>query len=124
VSTSRRVVVRFLDDAAFDSVDGLPEPHAEVAWELLDHLQRNPYYGKDLDYRPETGGLTGSRSFYVVDFDRQSVTDYPPPYRLVYRLLPDERNPEVAEVIWAGPRDDLEVYRVAVSRLLRQPPRS
>lgn len=114
-----RVVVEFLDDAAFESVDRLPEPHREIAWELLDHLRDAPQFGKPLEASTRTGDLSSARSLYVIDFEQKQI-DWPPPYRIVYRLLPSEATPEKAQVIWAGRRDDLEVYRVAARRLARQ----
>ena len=114
-----KFVVEFLDDAAFESVERLPEPHREVAWELLDHLRGAPRYGKPLEARVATGDLAEARSLYVIDFERQQI-DWPPTYRIVYRLLPSETEPAKAQVIWAGRRDDLEVYRVAARRLSRE----
>jgi hypothetical protein len=113
-----RVAVEFLDDAAFDSVQALSDPHLDVAWELLEHLADAPFYGKPLEAAAATGDLTGTRSLYVIDFD-QTTIGWPPPYRIVYRLLPGERAPERAQVIWAGRRDDLAVYRTAARRLGR-----
>jgi hypothetical protein len=110
--------VEFLDDAAFMSVDALPEPHCSIAWELLDHLRRNPRYGKPLEANVATGDLSDARSLYVIDFDHERV-GWPPPYRIVYRLLPSEKHVELAQVIWAGERDSLHVYRVAARRLGR-----
>lgn len=114
-----RVVVEFLDDAAFESVDRLPEPHREIAWELLDHLREAPQFGKPLEASAKTGDLSSARSLYVIDFEQRQV-EWPPPYRIVYRLVPTEAQPEKAQVIWAGRRDDLEVYRVAARRLSRE----
>jgi hypothetical protein len=113
-----KIIVEFLHDAAFESVERLPEPHREVAWELLDHLRNAPRYGKQLEARGETGALSGARSLYVIDF-KQRQNERPPAYRVVYRLLPSEADPVKAQVIWAGQRDDLEVYRVAARRLSR-----
>lgn len=115
---SSRYVVEFLDDAAFRSVERLPDPHYEIAWELLDNLQRNPRFGRPLGDNPATGDLSDARSIYVIDFEQRTVA-WPPPYRIVYRLLPSERDVRRVQVIWAGPRDDLEVYRVAARRLRR-----
>lgn len=112
------IVVEFLDDAAFESVERLPEPDREVARELLDHLRDQPRYGKPLEPRPETSELASARSLYVIDFAQQQIS-WPPPYRIVYRLLPSERQVQKAQVIWAGRRDDLEVYRTAARRLRR-----
>lgn len=115
---TRGYVVEFLDDAAFESVERLPEPHRGVAWDLLDHLRTHPRYGKPLEANSLTGDLSGTRSLYVIDFDQREI-GWPPPYRIVYRLLPSERDPHKAQVIWAGPRDDLRVYRTAAQRLRR-----
>lgn len=113
-----RYPVEFLDDAAFDSVDSLPEPHRSVAWDLLNHLRDQPRFGKPLDTNVATGDLSDSRSLYVIDF-AEKLVEHPPPYRIVYRLLPSEAKPEKVQVTWAGERDDLEVYRQAVRRLRR-----
>ena len=113
-SLMARIVVEFLDDAAFESVERLPEPHREIAWELLDHLREQPRYGKPLEARPETSELQATRSLYVIDFAQQRVS-WPPPYRIVYRLLPSERQLEKAQVIWAGRRDALFVDRLGSS---------
>ncbi len=110
--------VEFLDDAAFDSVQRLPAPHRDIAWELLEHLREHPFFGKPLEGNALTGELSGTRSLYVIDFDHELV-EWPPPYRIVYRLLPSERDAQKAQVIWAGPRDALEVYQTAVRRLRR-----
>jgi hypothetical protein len=113
-----KFLVEFLDDAAFNSVEQLPEPHRDVAWGLLEHLREHPFFGKPLQSSALTGDLSGARSLYVIDFDHERV-QWPPPYRIVYRLLPSERDAQKAQVIWAGPRDDLAVYRTAVGRLRR-----
>jgi hypothetical protein len=114
-----KIIVEFLDDAAFESVERLPEPHRAVAWELLDHLRDAPRFGKPLEARTGIGDLEDARSLYVIDFEQKQI-DWPPPYRIVYRLLPTEAEPTTAQVIWAGRRDDLEVYRVAARRLSRR----
>src|SRR5271166_6102219 len=107
-----KIIAEFLDDAAFESIERLPEPHREVAWELLDHLRDAPRYGKPLEARAQTGELSAARSLYVIDFEQRQI-DWTPTFRIVYRLLPSEDEPSTAEVVWAGRRDDLEVYRVA-----------
>ena len=113
-----RFVVEFLDDIAFESVDCLPEPHCAVAWELLDHLRSEPRYGKPLEAHPATSELQAARALYVIDFAQQQIS-WPPPYRIVYRLLPSDADAEIVQVIWAGRRDALEVYRTAAQRLRR-----
>lgn len=112
------VVVEFLDDAAFDSLRALPEPHRDIAWDLLEHLQDHPWFGKSLEANVATGDLSDARSIYVIDFEERQVP-WPPPYRLVSRLLPSDNQPERAQVIWVGERDDLHVYRTAARRLGR-----
>lgn len=114
---SPKHVVEFLDDAAFQSVERLPEPHCDIAWDLLDHLQEHPRYGKPLESKVATGDLSDARSLYVIDFDKTIA--WPPPYRIVYRLQPSEDDVQLVQVIWAGRRDDLEVYRTAARRLGR-----
>jgi len=111
-------IVEFLDDAAFQSVESLPEPDRGVAWDLLDHLRKQPRFGKPLEASTATGDLSDARSLYVIDFD-EKVIEHPPPYRIVYRLLPSEKEIQRVQVIWAGERDSLEVYRVAARRLGR-----
>jgi hypothetical protein len=111
-----KLTVEFLDDAAFDSLQRLPEPHLDVAWELLEHLREHPFFGKPLQGNAQTGELSGTRSLYVIDFDHERI-DWPPPCRIVHRLLPSERDARQAQVIWAGQRDDLLVYRTAIRRL-------
>lgn len=115
---NRKYLVEFLDEAAFQSVERLPDPHHEIAWELLDHLQEHPRFGKPLEHNAATGDLSDARSMYVIDFEEQKL-DWPPPYRIVYRLLPSEREVRRVQVIWAGERDNLEVYRTAARRLGR-----
>jgi hypothetical protein len=113
-----RYPVEFLDDAAFESVDSLPQPHRDVAWDLLDHLREAPRFGKPLEANIATGDLSDARSLYVIDFAEELI-EHPPPYRIVYRLLPSERDLEKVQVIWGGERDDLRVYRQAARRLRR-----
>lgn len=115
---SHKYIVEFLDDAAFQSVEALPDPHYDIAWGLLDHLQAHPWFGKRLDNNAATGDLSDSRSLYVIDLDERLVA-WPPPYRIVYRLLPSEQNVERVQVIWADERDNLAVYRAAARRLGR-----
>lgn len=115
------VRVEFLDDAAFESIQALPDPHCDLAWDLLEHLQTAPYFGRPLGNRIKSGGdLSDSRTLYVIDFEEKRV-EWPPPYRIVYRLLPSEAQPQAAQIIWAGERDDDLVYRIAGRRLGRAP---
>lgn len=115
---TKKFVVEFLDDAAFQSVEDLPDPEYDIAWELLDHLRDHPRFGKELENHPTLGDLSGARTLYVIDFAEQKV-EWPPPYRIVYRLLPDEKTPEKVQVIWAGERRNGLVYETAARRLGR-----
>ncbi|WP_027005040.1 hypothetical protein [Conexibacter woesei] len=118
MSKAPKYVVDFLDREAFYSVERLPQPHRDIAWDLLDHLQSTPRFGKPLENHPILGDLSDARTLYVIDFDQKQV-DWPPPYRIVYRLLPSDAAPQRVQVIWAGPRDDGLVYEVAARRLKR-----
>ena len=113
------LAVEFLDEAAFQSVERLPDPHYEIAWELLTRLRESPRLGKPLEGNALTGELSGARTLYVIDF-AQTRVNWPPPYRIVYRLLPSEETPERVQIIWAGERYDLAVYRAAARRLRRR----
>lgn len=115
---SPKLVVEFLDEAAFQSVEGLPDPEYDIAWDRLDHLREQPRFGKELENHPTLGDLPDARTLYVIDFDRQKV-EWPPPYRIVYRLLPNETTPEKLQVIWAGERRSGLVYETAARRLGR-----
>jgi hypothetical protein len=60
-----------------------------------------------LGANPDVGDLTYYRK---VAFDEKR-------YRIVYRLLPNESQPTIIQVIAIGPRAELEVYKTAVARL-------
>lgn len=115
---SKKFVVEFLDDAAFQSVEDLPDPEYDIAWELLDNLRDNPRFGKPLENHPTLGDLSDARTLYVIDFEKQQVV-WPPPFRIVYRLMPNEKAPEKVQVIWAGERRNAIVYETAARRLGR-----
>lgn len=115
---TKKFVVEFLDDAAFQSVEDLPDPEYDIAWDLLDHLQDRPLYGKELRNHPTLGDLSDARTLYVIDF-AEKLVERPPPYRIVYRLLPNEKAPEKVQVIWAGERRYGLVYETAAKRLGR-----
>jgi hypothetical protein len=64
--------------------------------------------------RPVWGDLSDCRKIYL---DESHYAD--PRWRIIYRLLPDETNPEVADVMIIGPREDDAVYREVMARLER-----
>jgi hypothetical protein len=66
-----------------------------------------------LEAHPEASELQTARSLYVIDFEKRRV-QWPPPYRIVYRLLPADDEPEKAQVISADRRDQLQVYRTGL----------
>lgn len=87
----------------------LPTPACKLeAAGLLIRLEDEPRLGLPLGDQPP-GDLSDCRKLY---FDERRQ-------RIVYRLLPSERNPASADVIAIGPREALEVYELAVARLGR-----
>jgi hypothetical protein len=83
---------------------------------LLPALRADPL-GRSLplDYDSRIGNLGDCRKVY---FDESEATR-PPGYRLVLRLLPDERQPRSIQVVSIGPRANLDAYRRAAARLGR-----
>ena len=79
----------------------------QEALRLLVRLRDEPDLGLRLGKRRDTGDLRGCRKLYF-DEDR---------HRVVYRLLPTEKQPETVDVIAVGPRAEMEVYVEAVRRL-------
>lgn len=111
------LAIEFLDQEALDSLQRLPARHRDIAWNLLDHLRDNPTFGAPLRVDP-AAGLPQTRVFYVVASE-QERRNWPPPYRVAYRLLPSEEAVERVQVIWAGSDDDPAIYQVAAQRLRR-----
>jgi len=79
------------------------------ALNYLVRLEASPHLGQRLAHLPGTGDLSDCRKLY---FDEAR-------HRIIYRLLPDEKNPTEVDVIAVGPREGLEVYTEAVRRLGR-----
>jgi mRNA interferase RelE/StbE len=79
------------------------------AFGFLIELETNPLFGLKLDVREGVGDLSDCRKIY---FDKAR-------HRIVYRVLPDERNPASVDVIVIGPREELDVYTEAIRRLGR-----
>lgn len=97
---SRKHVVEFLDEAAFQPVERLPDPHYDIAWGLLDHLREHPRFGKPLENNAATGDLSDARSMYVIDLEEREV-GWPPPYRSSTGCCP--RNAMSNGCRWSGP---------------------
>ena len=79
------------------------------AMKYILRLEHAPKLGKELEHHAGVGNLSDCRKIFIAS--RR--------HRVVYRLIPDEQNPTVVDVIAVGPRALLEVYRVAAQRLGR-----
>lgn len=86
--------------------------HVLQALRLISRLQRKPFAGQPLGYRPRTGNLGGCRKLYF-----SIGPTVRPDYRIVYRILPDENDPEEVRVVAVGKRTSESVYHEAVKRL-------
>jgi len=87
-------------------------PNAAVRLEALLEIKEiatHPFRSARLGTRSYTGNLSDCRKKYF----------HGTAYRVVFRLLPDEKNPNVADVIVVGPRLRSVVYDVAAQRLGR-----
>lgn len=82
--------------------------------QYLVRLEREPYLGRPLIDHPIWGDLSDCRKIFL---DETHEAD--PRWRIIYRLLPDEETPNVADVIIIGPREDDAVYYEVMSRLQR-----
>ncbi len=117
-----RVPVEFFDPTAKQQLLDLPSKALKRrALELLAQVSKeNPKLGKPCGFAFSTGNLSDCRKLY---FDEKREAD--PRYRIVYRLLPDEDVPTMAEVIRIGLKipygDEEQIYRQvgrALERLL------
>ncbi len=93
-----------------DDIRALPSDdlRREALREILE-VKNHPFRSQPLGKLPATGDLSDCRKKY---FDQAR-------YRVIYRLLPDEKNPTEADVIAVGPRVGLTVYNEAIKRLGR-----
>jgi hypothetical protein len=92
----------------------LPPAVQLMAKKHLVRIEQQPHFGLPLNDHPVWGDLSDCRKVYL---DESHEVD--PRWRIVYKLLPDEENPEVADVIIIGPREDDEVYVEIMQRLER-----
>lgn len=114
-----------------------PTPHYQLNWTVAardDVVQLSQDVGTevaaaalaaaaDIQYGQRRGNALGARSvtgnlsgLYRVKFDLPGQR--PERFRLVYRHRGSETKPlEAIEIIVAGPRDEHEVYHVALARL-------
>lgn len=91
--------------------DLLNLPTRELRMEAISYIvgiKDMPFRSLPLDVMPGSN-LGDCRKIYFGEAE----------YRIVYRLLPNEKNPVTADVICVGPREGLEAYRTAVARLGR-----
>lgn len=79
------------------------------ALQYIVDLRNKPFLGRPLENLPHIGDLSDCRKIF---FDEAR-------YRIVYRLLPDEKNPTTVDVITVGPRAALGAYMTALTRLGR-----
>lgn len=96
-----------------------------VALQWCERIRRDPKLGKRLEWR-RGQDLRQCSKIYFDEDDRPLELDFIPRkrseegarYRIVYRLLPDEDRPEIAQVFGIGPKYGPEggVYAVAAER--------
>lgn len=88
-----------------------------LRWEAMRYLvqlREKPYLGRALTDHPIWGNLSDCRKIYL-----DESHDKDPRWRIIYRLLPSEAKPTIAEVIIIGPRKDDVVYADVMGRLGR-----
>lgn len=92
----------------------LPPAAQLMAKKHLARLEREPRFGTPLKDHLIWGDLSDCWKIFL---DESHTAD--PRWRIIYRLLPDDTNPEVADVMIIGPRDDDAVYYEVMRRLGR-----
>jgi hypothetical protein len=98
--------------AAKEDLRKLPFAVQVEAVKYILRLEKSaPTLGLPLEHFHDVGDLSDCRKIYIDD--RR--------HRVVYRVLPDEKNPKSADVIAVGPRKLKQVYVEAVKRLGREP---
>ena len=117
-----------ITDDAMDDLRALPDKELQrAALQWIQRLKRRPKLGPFLEWRWGQD-LHNCRKLYVarddrpLEFDlidRQRSEDEGADYRIVYRLLPSEEQPKVAQVFAVGLKYDdgsSGVYQKAVER--------
>lgn len=92
-------------------------PTDRLKWMTKKHLVRleqEPRFGTRLIDHPVWGDLSDCRKVFL-----DESHDADPRWRIIYRLLPNEQQPEFAEVLIIGPREDDAVYVAVMDRLDR-----
>jgi hypothetical protein len=117
-----RLPVEFFDPTAKQQLLDLPSDALKRrALELLAQVSKeNPKLGRPCGFAFSTGNLSDCRKLY---FDEEQDVD--PRYRIIYRLVPNEEKPAVAEIIRIGLKvpygNEEQIYRQvgrALERLL------
>jgi mRNA-degrading endonuclease YafQ of YafQ-DinJ toxin-antitoxin module len=88
-----------------------------LRWEAMRYLvelRKKPFLGRKLTDHPIWGDLSDCRKIYL-----DESHDIDPRWRIIYRLLPGENQPQTADVIIIGPRQDDAVYIEVMARLDR-----
>lgn len=106
----RALLPQVLDDlrALNETDEALVDATLQAIVDLAEHRKT----GKILGARHVSGDLTGCRR---LRFDLPGQR--PARFRIIYRLLPDDQNPDTIEVIAVGPRGGHAAYQTAVTRL-------
>jgi hypothetical protein len=94
-----------------------PDVRDELGLAVLDILD-DPFIGQELEFLRHIGDLSDCRKLYV-DVEPARRPPGPPRFRIVYRLVPDERAPQKVEIVAVGQRADELAYRRALARLNR-----
>lgn len=92
-------------------------PTDALRWEALRYIVRlreEPKLGLPLREHPILGDLSDCRKIFL-----DESHDMDPRWRIIYRLLPDDEHPQVAEVIIVGAREGEAVYYEVLRRLDR-----
>ena len=122
-----RVTIEIIDQA-MDDLRALPSKQLQrVALQWVARLKANPQLGPELEWR-WGHDLRHCRKVYFDEDDTPLEHDPVPRrrseegarYRIVYRLLPSDERPEVAQVIAVGPKygSTEGVYARAAKRYL------
>ncbi len=106
----RALLPQVLDDLR--ALNDIDERLVDIALQAVVDLAEHRKTGKLLGARHVSGDLTGSRR---LRFDLPGQR--PERFRVIFRLLPDDQNPDTVEVIAVGPRGGHAAYQAAVARL-------
>ena len=117
-----------LRSEALEDLKRLPSKRLRrVELEWLYRIEREPHLGQRLTWQRSTGDLSECRKIYFDkgdeprrdNFVARTKPEQGAGYRIVYRLLPDDKLAEHAEVIAVGPKfgPGGSVYTMVARRL-------